>query len=98
MIKQTILALASGCILIAAPAHAADPAAGKTKAESCVECHGSDGKGEPPIAGMPSVIISIALKGYRSGSRTNEKMAKVASSLSDEDIANLAAYYSSLKK
>ena len=90
------------CAMFAAPAHAADAAAGKKLAQdSCVDCHGDDGKGDdefPAIAGMSVDRFTKAIQEYQDGTRTKSpKMAKEAKKLSAADIANLAAYYSTLK-
>jgi cytochrome c553 len=102
MNKLTVSALLSACALLAAPTHAADVAAGKAKAEeSCVDCHGDDGKGDaknPAIAGMSAADFTKAMQEYQNGTRTKSpKMTKEAKGLSAADIANLAAYYASLK-
>jgi cytochrome c553 len=81
--------------------HAADPAAGKTKAAMCAVCHGLDGIGKNPdvpnIAGDPAVYITAQLKAFRDGARKHEQMSIIAQGLSDEDIADLATWYSGLK-
>ena len=102
MIKMPILMLFCGSLLIAGPVIAGgDVEAGKAKAEDCSDCHGADGKGDkdtPSIAGMAVDKFTLAIKEYQSGVRTkSKKMTKSANKLSDEDIANLAAYFSTLK-
>ncbi len=97
VIKQTVLALAGGCMLMTFSAQAGDASAGKAKSEACAQCHGDNGKDDPPIAGMAEADFTKAMKAYQSGERKNKKMAKAASGLSDADIADLAAYYASLK-
>jgi cytochrome c len=87
---------------LAAPLHAADVAAGKAKAdESCVDCHYEDGKGDadfPAIAGLTVEDFTKAIKEYQDGTRNKSpKMTKEAKKLSDTDIADLAAYYATLK-
>ena len=83
-------------------AHAGgDPAAGKAKSASCAGCHGASGQGvkpNPSIAGQPEAKFIQAMKDYQSGKRAHVVMKSLAASLSDQDIANLAAYYASLKK
>ena len=93
--------LAAGA-LIAAPGHAADAAAGKALAEgSCADCHGDDGKGDadfPAIAGLSVDKFTKAMHEYQDGTRAKSpKMTKEAKKLSAEQIADLAAYYSTLK-
>lgn len=77
-----------------------DVAAGKAKAKRCAACHGADGKGKkdnPPLAGKPEADLAKALHEYKSGARPHKMMNRLAKKLSDADIANLAAYYASLK-
>ena len=79
---------------------AADIEAGKAKAEQlCAACHSADGSspipGNPKLAGQYADYLELTLKGYRSGERPNPIMAGMAAALTDEDIANLAAWFSS---
>jgi cytochrome c553 len=86
---------------IAGAAHAADAAAGKTKAQMCAVCHGLDGIGKNPdvpnLAAESPIYVSNQLKAFKSGERQHPQMTIIAQGLSDEDIADLAAWYSSLK-
>lgn len=89
-------------LTLAAPAPAlADAAAGKAKAAICTACHGPDGisrlPNAPHIAGQPEVYLSEQLKAYRDGKRNDPMMSVIAKPLSDEDIANLAGWFSSIK-
>jgi cytochrome c553 len=102
MNKVLITALLAAGTLVAAPGHAADPAAGKAKAEeSCADCHGDDGAGDedyPAIAGMSVEKFTKAMTEYQNGTRTKSpKMTKEAKKLGAADVANLAAYYATLK-
>jgi cytochrome c553 len=97
MIRKAILALAGGCMLMTFSAQAGDINAGKTKSQGCAQCHGDNGKEDPPIAGMAEANFIKAMKDFQTGERKHKKMAKAASGLSDADIADLAAYYASLK-
>lgn len=89
-----------GCFSIPLQSMAGDAAAGKEKAATCAACHGAEGVSSDPnnpiLAGQYSSYLEHALKSYRDGSRQNAIMAGFASQLSDEDIADLAAYFSSL--
>jgi cytochrome c553 len=77
---------------------AGDAAAGKAKSESCVACHGEDGKeGDKPIVGLVEADFIKNMKDYQSGAKQNKKMLKATKGLTDDDIANLAAYYSGMK-
>ena len=72
----------------------------------CQGCHGIDGfktafptvYSVPKIGGQSYDYLVVALKAYRDGDRTNETMHAIASSLSDQDIDDLAAYYSGDQK
>ena len=94
-------ALIAGSFALTGAVHAAgDAAAGKAKATSCGMCHGPNGEGNkmgPKIAGEAPAKFIQAMNDYKSGKRDNAMMKNLASQLSAEDIANLAAYYASLK-
>ena len=76
-----------------------DPAAGKKKAETCSGCHGEDGNSNAPIfpklAGQHAGYLSKQLQEFRSQSRGESTMAAIAKLLSDEDIADLGAWFAS---
>lgn len=83
-----------------APALAAgSKEAGQTKSTPCVACHGIDGNSAnpewPSIAGQHESYFVRQLKAFRAGERQNPLMSPMAAGLSDEDIADLAAFYSS---
>lgn len=67
--------------------------------QTCVACHGVDGIGilpeYPNLSGQHADYIENSLKGYRGGQRKNAVMAGMAGALTDQDIRELAAYYSS---
>ncbi len=75
--------------------------AGRQKAATCVVCHGPDGNSNNPtwpnLAGQHAEYIRKQLEDYRAGHRKNDQMAPLVMSLSDQDIADLAVYYASLK-
>lgn len=79
---------------------AADVATGKSLAEACAGCHGAAGVSETPLtpslAGQPDEFVQWQLVYFRSGARKHEIMGPIAASLSNEDIRNLGAYFSSL--
>lgn len=83
----------------AAPAEAltGDPAAGKLLSGQCRTCHGSDGLARipiaPHIAGEPAGYLARQLTDFREGRRSHEMMTVVAASLSDQQIADLTAWY-----
>ena len=80
---------------------AADAAEGRKKARQCQTCHGIDGIAKipiaPHIAGENEIYLITQLKAFRSGKRTHEIMSVIAKDLSDEDMADLAAWYASIK-
>jgi cytochrome c553 len=82
-------------------ASAADVAAGKAKAALCEACHGPGGNSVTPttpnLAGQPAQFISTELYFFREGNRKDAQMTPVAASLSNADMNDLAAYFSSLK-
>lgn len=80
-------------------AGAGDPAAGEQKSQPCQACHGQDGNSPTPnfpnLAGQHQTYLVRALMDYKSGARKNAIMAGMAAPLSDQDMKDLAAYYSS---
>lgn len=98
---RMLLSAATILLLTMGAAQAAgDPAAGKTRAAGCAGCHGANGQGIPPnpaLAGKSEDQLLQALQDYKSGKRSNAVMKAMAAGLSDQDMANLAAYYASLK-
>jgi cytochrome c553 len=101
MIGKAMLIALGGLLFMTGPANAGDVGAGKAKAGSCAACHGDDGKGDkdtPALAGMSEADFIKAMKEYQTGVRTkSKKMSKIANALSETDLANLAAYYATLK-
>ena len=98
---DTLYGLALGfSALVGVPAHAADIAAGKEKAELCVGCHGEGGISQteniPSLAGQPDQFIQWQLVFFRSGTRKSDEMQPVVEQISNEDIRNLGAYLASL--
>ncbi len=109
---RVIPALAACAVLGSALAQSAPPApitgnadAARGKVSMCIGCHGIQGYRSsfpevynvPKIAGQNAKYIESALKEYASGARSFPTMVGIAKSLSDQDIADLAAYYSNLK-
>lgn len=76
-------------------------AAGRLKAEMCEGCHGKSGNSETPIfpklAGQNSGYLSKQLADFREQKRTDPTMNAIAGGLSDQDIADIAAYYAQQK-
>lgn len=88
-------------IPLAGSAAGADAGAGRKLAAQCAVCHGLDGIGKMPdvpnLAGESAIYLTKALADYRDGRRQHEQMSIIAESLGEEEIADLAAWYSSLK-
>ena len=80
--------------------HAGDAEAGKAKSVTCAACHGGEGISPvgtwPNLAGQKEEYLIAQMKAFRDGARESAQMAPMVTNLSDEDIANLAAYYASL--
>ncbi|MEO0576265.1 MAG: c-type cytochrome [Pseudomonadota bacterium] len=79
-----------------------DVESGKVLGYTCLGCHGIEGYRNPypsyrvpKLGGQHAAYIELALKAYRSGERTHATMRAQAGSLSDQDIADLAAYFAS---
>lgn len=87
--------------LTTGPALAGDAVQGKRKAMSCQACHGAQGLSmrddAPTIAGQSEFYLSKALREFRDGKRENEMMSVVARTLTDDEIGDLAAYFSSFR-
>jgi len=92
---------ASTGVLAQGAAPAGDPAKGSQKVAMCQGCHGIDGWRTafpevyrvPKIAGQHSAYLIAALKEYKAGNRGHPSMKAIAASLSDADMADIAAYY-----
>jgi cytochrome c553 len=101
--------LAAGFALVADAALAQGPAgsadAAKNKISMCIGCHGVAGYKTaypdvyhvPRISGQHPTYIVNALKAYKSGERSHPSMKGIAASLSEQDMADLAAYYGKAK-
>ena len=81
---------------------AAEPALGKAKVQAvCAVCHGVDGIGKNPdvlnLAGESPQYVQKQLKAFRSGAQEHDQMSIIAKDLSDNDIANVADWFASLK-
>lgn len=103
IMKRQILTLLSAAALATAAnvASAGDVAAGKAKAASCGGCHGANGVSAVPtypnLAGQKEAYLVKQMKAFRDGTRTDPTMNAMAKPLSDADIANISAFYTSLK-
>ncbi len=106
-LRRVCFATLAASALIAAAGGAAaqdikgDPEAGSRKNGQCIGCHAIEGYkasyplvySVPRIHGQTRRYIELALTAYRNGDRKHPTMQAVAGSLTDQDIADLAAYY-----
>lgn len=100
----TIFAVVVSCVTASSLAQElkGNAAAGATKNAMCIGCHGIKGYQSsfpevykvPMISGQNAAYISAALHEYKKGERKYPSMRGIADSLTDQDIADLAAYYS----
>lgn len=98
MVKVSAVLLAS---VLAVPAFAVegDAEAGKGKAAACAACHGQDGNSaaaaNPKLAGQSEAYLVKQLMDFKAGNRVNGIMQGMSAGLSEQDMADIAAYYSS---
>lgn len=100
--KKTLLFAAALALGASLPTHAKGSVeAGKAKSTPCAACHGADGVSAAPafpkLAGQHRDYLYQALKDYKAGKRRNPIMAAQVTNLSDQDMADLAAYFSAQK-
>ena len=97
--KRLILILAVQVVFAASAIGGGNAAAGKEKSQACVACHGENGTSAvatfPNIAGQYEDYLYQSLKSYKSGSRNNAIMSGIVAALNDQDMQDLAAYFSS---
>ena len=97
----TLTLLFSAAVAAQVPAPAGDPAKGREKTRMCEGCHGIEGWRTafpevyrvPKLGGQKPEYIVAALKAYKKGERDFATMRAIASELSDQDMADVAAYY-----
>ena len=94
------LAILLSVVLIPVTTQAGDAAAGAKKTTTCIACHGKDGisiaPNYPNLACQKDKYLVKAIKAYKSGARNDPMMKPMVGSLSDADIENLAAFFSTL--
>ena len=102
MTKQMLIGLLAGGLMAASLGAAAEgnPEAGKRAAETCMGCHAIERYFNvyptyhvPRVGGQSAGYLEAAIKAYRNGSRKHETMNANAANLSDQDIADIAAYF-----
>jgi cytochrome c553 len=101
MMKKMLLTAVIGMTLAMSTSlmAAGNVAAGKSKAMMCAACHGADGNSPsdmfPKLAGQGEAYLVKQLTEFKSGVRSNAVMAPMVAALSEQDMADIAAYYSS---
>jgi cytochrome c553 len=102
LLSVTAFAQTPAAPAVAPAAPAGDPAKGREMTRMCEGCHGIVGWRTaypevyhvPKLGGQHAAYIVQALHEYRNGERSHPSMQAIAGSLSDQDMANLAAYFS----
>lgn len=100
---KNLFTIASAVVVLglATNLHAADVNAGKGKAAGCTSCHGLAGVSSNPmypnLAGQKEGYLMKAIKDYRDGHRKDAMMEGMVKGTSDADVADIAAYFASLK-
>lgn len=102
--KKLLVVAAIAALMPLTAMAAGDAKAGKAKAAVCAGCHGANGKAMVPqyphLAGQNPAYLELAIKAYKSQERKGGNAAVMygmVANLSDQDIADLAAYFASLK-
>jgi len=93
--SRVVIPLVTGLALLGGPASAAaDESQGAQLAAACASCHGPSGSDEgiPSIAGQDEQTIIAAMHAYKASETPSHVMHAVALSLSDEELASVAAY------
>jgi len=98
-IAASLIWLATGTATVLA---AGDAGLGRAKAAGCAACHGEDGNSPSPewpkLAGQGEAYIIKQLADFKSGARTNAIMTGMAAALSEQDMADVAAFFASQKR
>lgn len=100
LLMTTVMCLGLGLVI---PAIATGNAsAGKSKSAVCAACHGVDGNSPsdmfPKLAGQGEAYLVKQLHEFKSGIRKNAVMAPMVAALTDQDMVDLAAYFSANKR
>ncbi|GAB4019879.1 MAG: hypothetical protein Fur0010_22210 [Bdellovibrio sp.] len=96
------IALLASLFFISSPLFAQDANRGSQLYQTCIECHGDKGQGNPEqaaprLAGQHDWYILSSLIAFQKGERKNPKMLPFIKGLSEKDFKDLAAYISGLK-
>lgn len=95
--KSLLFAALTALLFASSSVLAGDIEAGKAKSVICASCHGANGISPNPLwpnlAGQKEQYLIKQIKAFRDGTRQDPMMAPMVAALSDDDIANLAAYF-----
>jgi cytochrome c553 len=95
--KSFFITLTTTLLFASSSVMAGDVAAGKAKSVICAACHGATGESMNPmwpnLKGQKELYLARQIKAFRDGTRKDPTMAPMVAGLTDDDIANLAAYY-----
>lgn len=104
IVLGTLLSVACNVLPASASAQEGDPESGRVKAIPCMGCHGIPGYSNvyptyhvPKVGGQHAAYLIAALKAYRNGDRSHKTMRAQAATLSDQDMADIAAYFAAAK-
>ena len=108
MLLRILLVLAASWVQAAnaqQPALVGDPKAAHKKVQMCEGCHGIPGYrtaypdvyAVPKLGGQQAAYLVRALQAYKSGERTHPSMRGIAAGMSEQDMADMAAYYGAAK-
>ncbi len=97
--KKQLAVLCIGILFTSTAVAAGDPEQGKAKSQTCVACHNADGNSTnpmwPKLAGQHAGYIEKQLADFKKGeARYDPQMAPMVAGLSEQDMADLAAYFS----
>ena len=99
--RACVLLSIAGTTLIGTSWAAGDPDTGRAKAGVCAGCHGTEGISSndlwPNLAGQKQGYLVVQIRAFRDGERQSDMMKPMVVNLSDQDIDDLAAFYSGLK-
>ncbi|MBL4744276.1 MAG: cytochrome c [Cycloclasticus sp.] len=99
--KKISLFIAILALFVSGASMAGDVAAGKAKAAQCAACHGASGMSPmdmyPNLAGQKEQYLVKQMNDFRSGARKDPTMQAMVAALTDADVANLSAFYASIK-
>lgn len=99
MIRKIALGVVLGCVSLGVHSAAGDAAAGQSKTAVCAACHNADGNSSlptfPKLAGQSEAYLFKQIKSIQSGERPVVEMTGLTDNLSDQDIADISAFYAS---